>query len=114
MKISMFYITVGSKEEAERLAKAIIEKRLAACVNLLPAIQSFFFWENEAQSEEETLLLGKTSTSLVEDLVAFVKEEHSYDLPCIVTWPVGDGYPPFLQWVNREVEEGKGERESLE
>lgn len=105
MDISMFYITVGSKEEGERLAEIIIEKRLAACVNLIEGVSSFFFWEEKAQKEEESIIIGKTRSSLIQDLVDLVKEHHSYTLPCIVSWPLGDGHSPFLEWVAEETED---------
>lgn len=104
MQVSMFYMTVGSREEGEKLARMIIEKRLAACVNLIQGARSFFFWEGKAKEEEECIIVGKTRSSLIPILVAFVKEHHSYDLPCIVAWPIDDGHQPFLEWVENETD----------
>lgn len=102
MSRSMFYITAGDAGEAEKLAKIIIEKRLAACVNVFPSIKSFFYWEGEAQWEEEVLLVGKTRTLMVDKLVETVKENHSYDVPCIVTWKLEGGSQEFLEWIDQE------------
>lgn len=102
MSQSMFYITAGGMEEGEKLAAMLVEKRLAACVNIIPRIKSFFYWEGKAQSEEEVLLVGKTRTALIEKVVAAVKEHHSYDLPCVVNWNLDGGNPAFLEWIDQE------------
>jgi len=99
---SMFYITAGNMEEAERLAKILVENRLVACVNVIPKVKSFFYWEGEAQSEEEVLLVGKTQTLRLRELIDTVKREHSYEVPCIVSWEMGDGNPDFLNWIDEE------------
>lgn len=103
MSRSMFYITAESMEDAEQLAKQLVEDRLVACVNVIPKIKSFFYWEGEAQSEEEVLLFGKTKTETVSKLVERVKELHPYDVPCVVTWEMKDGNPDFLKWIDDEV-----------
>lgn len=102
MERSMFYITAEDMEEAKKLAKILVEERLAACVNVVPKIVSFFYWDGETQSEEETLIIGKTRTVLVDKLVETVKQHHSYDVPCIVTWKLDKGNPEFLNWINEE------------
>ncbi len=99
---SMFYITTGNMEEAEKLARLMVERRLAACVNVVPGMRSFFYWEGEVQQEEEVLLLGKTREELVEELVRLVKENHSYHLPCTVTWNMDGGNQAFLDWIEIE------------
>ncbi|RQD73388.1 MAG: divalent-cation tolerance protein CutA [Candidatus Syntrophonatronum acetioxidans] len=106
MSRSMFYITAGDAKEGEKIAKILIEKRLAACVNVFPSIKSFFYWEGEAQSEEEVLLVGKTRTLLLDKLEATVKENHSYDMPCIVTWKLEGGSQEFLEWIDQETKKG--------
>lgn len=104
MSRSMFYITAGSREEAETLASKLVEERLVACANVLPGIKSFFFWEGAAQSEEEVLIVGKTRTDAVKALVSRVQALHSYDVPCVITWELKDGNPEFLQWIDGEVQ----------
>ena len=99
---SVFYITAGNMEEAEKLARVLVEKKLAACVNVLPGIKSFFYWEGEVQSEEEVLLLGKTSSELVEELTEEVQQQHSYEVPCTLTWDISGGNKQFLDWIGEE------------
>ncbi|OWZ83335.1 divalent-cation tolerance protein CutA [Natranaerobius trueperi] len=99
----MFYITCDSMEEAEKLAKQLVEERLVACINVVPKIKSFFYWEGKAQSEEELLLLGKTRTDVVDQLVERVKYLHSYDVPCVVSWEITEGNEEFLHWIDSEV-----------
>ncbi len=101
-KKSVFYITAGDAQEAEKLVRVLIEKKLAACVNVIPKIKSFFYWENEVQSEEEVLLFGKTKESLVEELVEEVQNQHSYEVPCTITWNIEGGNKSFLDWIGEE------------
>jgi periplasmic divalent cation tolerance protein len=97
-------MTAGSKAEAQKIGKALVESRLAACVNILDNMQSIYRWEQEIQQDTEVVLIAKTTASLVSQLVEKVKTLHSYDCPCIVSLPILDGYPPFLDWVQAEVE----------
>ncbi len=101
-KRSVFYITAENMNEAEKIAKALVEKKLAACVNVIPGISSFFYWEGEVQSEKEVLLLGKTKSELVDELVQEVKEQHSYEVPCTITWDIESGNKAFLDWIGEE------------
>ncbi len=105
MSQSMFYITAGGMEEAEKLAKMLVEARLAACINIIPRMKSFFYWEGKAQNEEEVLMVGKTRTALLEKVVEQVRENHSYDLPCVVSWNLDGGNPAFLDWIYEETKE---------
>ncbi len=98
---TVFYITAGSGEEAEKLAQVLVEKKLAACVNVIPKIRSYFFWEGQVQSEEEVLLLGKTREDLVETLVEEVKNQHSYEVPCTICWNIDGGNGDFIDWIEQ-------------
>ena len=104
MAVRLVYMTAGSKAEAQKIGKALVESRLAACVNILDNMQSIYRWEQEIQQDTEVVLIAKTTASLVSQLVEKVKTLHSYDCPCIVSLPILDGYPPFLDWVQAEVE----------
>ena len=103
MKINFIYMTAGSKEEAGKIGKELITSGLAACVNILDNMNSFYMWEGEIQDDTEVVMIAKTSEERVPQLVEKVKSLHSYDCPCIVSLPVSDGYPPFLDWVQGEV-----------
>lgn len=102
MSQSMFYITAENTEEAKSLSKRLVEEKLVACINVLPYMNSFFYWKGKAQSEEEVLMIGKTRTDLVEKLVERVKQLHSYEVPCVVSWEIKQGNPDFLNWINEE------------
>jgi periplasmic divalent cation tolerance protein len=105
MAINFIYMTAGSKAEAQNIGKALVESRLAACVNILDNMQSIYRWEQEIQQDTEVVLIAKTTDSLVSELIEKVKILHSYDCPCIVSLPILDGYRPFLDWIHEEVKE---------
>ena len=99
MPVNFIYMTSGSKSEAQKIGKALVESRLAACVNILDNMQSIYRWEEKIQEDSEVVLIAKTTESLVSQLIDKVKSMHSYDCPCIVSLSVQDGYPPFLDWI---------------
>lgn len=104
MPVHFIYMTAGSKGEAQKIGKALVESRLAACVNILDNMQSIYRWEEKIQQDSEVVLIAKTTDSLVSRLIDKVKSLHSYDCPCIVSLPILDGYPPFLDWIQNEVQ----------
>lgn len=96
------YITAETMEEAEMLAEALIEERLAACVNILPEIRSVYRWQGGIERDTEVALIVKSQQTLVERLTKRVTDLHSYDVPCVVAWPILDGQPDYLNWVAAE------------
>jgi len=86
-------------EEAERIAKSVVEKRLAACVNVVASVRSFFWWQDAVQDEEESLLIMKTTEDRLDMLIQHVKEIHSYDVPEIIALPIIKGYDAYLEWL---------------
>lgn len=96
-------ITASSREEAERIATALVQRRKAACVNTLPGVQSLFRWQGRLEKAEECLLLVKTTASLVPEVVTLVKALHSYAVPEIVALPIVAGSPDYLDWIGREL-----------
>ena len=104
MAINFINITTGSKTEAQKIGKALVESRLAACVNIIDRMQSIYRWEGKIQEDSEVILIAKTTDTLVSQLIDKVKSLHSYDCPCIVSLPVLDGYPPFLNWIQDQIE----------
>jgi periplasmic divalent cation tolerance protein len=96
--------TTPTREEAQSIARLLIEEKLAACVQLLP-IESFYFWQGKTQNEAEVLLLIKTRTALFESAIARIKEVHSYTVPEIVAMPFATGFASYLGWID-EVTEG--------
>lgn len=90
--------TTPTREEAARIAKLLIDEKLAACVQLLP-IESFYFWEGKTQNEAELLLLVKTRRALFDKAIARIKEVHSYTVPEIVALPFAAGFAGYLDWI---------------
>jgi periplasmic divalent cation tolerance protein len=103
MAVNFIYMTAGNKAEAQKIGKALVESRLAACVNILDNMQSIYRWEEKLQEDSEVVLIAKTTDTRVPQLIDKVKSLHSYDCPCIVSLPVSGGYPPFLDWIQSEV-----------
>ena len=91
--------TAPSRDEAARIAKLLIDEKLAACVQLLP-IESFYVWQGKTQNEPETLLLIKTRTALFEQAIARIKAVHSYSVPEIVAMPFSAGFAGYLNWID--------------
>ncbi|HSM84572.1 MAG TPA: divalent-cation tolerance protein CutA [Candidatus Limnocylindrales bacterium] len=91
--------TAGSAEEARKIAHALVERRLAACVNIIPQVESVYRWQGRAESAGEWLLLIKTQASSFERLRDAIKELHSYALPECVLLEISDGSRPYLDWV---------------
>jgi len=104
MEINMIYITADSKDEAKRIGKALIITGLAACVNIIENMTSMYMWDGKLQDANETILIAKTTKERVSDLIEKVNTLHTYDCPCIVSLPVSDGNPAFLNWVANEVQ----------
>ena len=102
MAATIVYVTAESKDEALRLGRALVEKRLAACANVIPATIAVYWWEGEVQEDGEAVLLVKTRDDLVEAVTAEIKSLHSYDCPCVAALPVTGGNAAFLDWIVKE------------
>lgn len=102
MKFRMVYMTAGGLEEAKHIGRVLVEERLAACVNIVPSMQSLYWWEGKVQEETEVILIAKTRADLVTPLTERVKTLHSYTVPCVVSLPIEDGNPAFLDWIVQE------------
>lgn len=96
------YVTAADQVEAERLGRAAVEARLAACANLLGPTTAVYWWEGKVESGAEAALVLKTRADLVDALTAKIVELHSYDCPCVVALPIAGGNPEFLQWIETE------------
>jgi periplasmic divalent cation tolerance protein len=100
----LVYTTYPSIVEAERAGRAIVEQRLAACVNILPGMVSHYWWQGAVERGEEVVMIIKTRASLAERVCAAVKQGHSYTTPAIVVLPVGHVDPDYLDWLMAETE----------
>jgi periplasmic divalent cation tolerance protein len=93
-------ITTATRDEADRIARDLVEQRLAACVTIVPQVRSFFWWENTLSNEEEVLLMMKTRRSHLRQLIVKVKAMHSYSVPEIIALPIVEGSTSYLEWVD--------------
>ena len=93
------FVTCGSEEEALKIAHALVEERMAACVNLMSSIRSIYRWEGKIWDEKEWLLIIKTQTARVEDVEKKVQSLHSYSVPEIIALPIVTGSPSYLNWL---------------
>src|SRR6267154_6200776 len=91
--------TAGSGEEAQTIARHLVEKRLAACVNIIPQIESIYRWQGKVESAREWLLLIKTTAEQFEKVRDAIRELHSYDLPECIAVAIEDGSPEYLRWL---------------
>lgn len=92
-------VTAGSEVEATSIARDLVEKRLVACVNIIPGVRSIFQWEGKVTEECEYLLVAKTVSQAFEHVVVAVKSLHSYSVPEIIALPIQQGLPEYLRWV---------------
>lgn len=93
------FSTVDSEKEATRMARAFVEARLAACVNIIPKITSVYEWKKKVCEEAEVLLIIKTQKNRMEELKALLSELHPYEVPELIVFPVIDGLPDYLNWL---------------
>jgi len=96
--------TCASAEEAEKIARGLIEKRLAACVNVLAGVRSFYRWKGALEDTPEHLLLIKSKRELFSRLRSALEALHSYEVPEIVVLPIIDGSPAYLHWLDAELQ----------
>ena len=101
------YITTPNREEALRIGRALVEGRLAACINVLDGMQSIYRWEGRVEETHECVLLVKTRKEQSDQVIRKVKEMHSYSCPCVVFWPLTGGNPDYLSWIEKESEPAK-------
>jgi periplasmic divalent cation tolerance protein len=94
--------TTSNKKDALEISKYLIEKKLAACINIIPNIISVYRWDGYVTEEEEFLLAIKTQKKLYKKLQAAILEKHEYELPEIIAIPVQEGYDKYLKWVKDE------------
>jgi periplasmic divalent cation tolerance protein len=91
--------TVGKREDADRIAQALVGERLAACVNVVPGLVSVYRWKGAVEREDELLLLIKTRADKVDALGARLRALHPYELPEMIVLPITAGHAPYLEWI---------------
>lgn len=100
---ALVMITCPSKEEAERVAKRLVEAKLAACVSVATGLRSFFWWKGRVEETEEVLMLVKTRLDELDRLASEVKALHSYEVPEVVALPIVGGLRDYLRWLDESL-----------
>jgi periplasmic divalent cation tolerance protein len=95
-------ITTSSEDEAAKIARSLVDSKLAGCINIIKDIRSIYAWEGKVEDESEVLMIAKTQKALFNDLIRKVKEFHSYTVPEIIALPIVEGSEEYLKWL-REV-----------
>ena len=98
------YVTCESKAQAREIGQTLVGNRLAACANILPGMESIYWWEGKLESAKEVVLILKSRAALLDTLTASVRQLHSYDVPCVVALPIEGGNPDYLRWIHQETE----------
>ncbi len=98
----MIYITSSSRAEAMTIARALVDEKLVACVNVLSEAISIYRWQGNVEEAQEIVLIAKTRRDLADIALARIKSLHSYDVPCAVIYDMVAGLPDYLAWIDRE------------
>ena len=102
MAAVMIYMTAGSQDEAQTIARQMVGERLAACANILAGVRSIYRWEGEVHDDPEVVVVMKTTAAKVALLTERIRTLHSYDCPCVVSVPIEGGNPEFFDWITQE------------
>ena len=105
MSAMLVLTSLGNRQQARELARELVSRRLAACVNLIPGVESCYRWQGEIHTDEELLLLIKTHPDRFDALTEAIRELHPYDLPEILSFRASGGEPAFLSWIADSVRE---------
>ena len=92
--------TAASAREAKKIARILVQKRLCACVNIIPNIYSVFTWKNKIDQVKESLLMIKTDQGKLKEVERAICAHHSYEVPEMIGWPIGWGHKPYLDWLS--------------
>lgn len=103
MTIVSVYAVFANAEEAERIGRAVVEERLAACVNILAPCRSIYRWQGAIEAADEVPAILKTSREMADPLVARIAALHSYDVPCVAVWPIDKLPVDYAEWVGGSV-----------
>ena len=98
MRYCSIYVTTGSEDEAANIGRILVEEKLAACANILP-VKSIYRWKGNIEETGEAAMFIKTRSELADKVIDRVKELHSYEVPCIVSFPIEKGNSDYLKWV---------------
>jgi periplasmic divalent cation tolerance protein len=105
----LVFITTASPQEAEQLGKTLVEKRLAACGNIVQSIRSIFWWKDAIENEQEALLILKSRAALFPTIIDVVRSLHSYEVPEVIAMPIISGSKDYLNWIDQETHQKEQE-----
>ncbi len=97
--LTVSFTTTNSEKEAKKLAQQLVQDRLAACVNIVPKIRSFYEWDGEIHDDTEYLLIIKSPKSKLDLVKGFIDQVHTYEVPEFISFEITDALPDYLQWV---------------
>ena len=100
MEHILITVTASSREEAEKIATTLLERKLIACANILGPVSSRFWWQGKIDLAEEYMIFMKTKRELFDQVADNVKQLHSYEVPEIIALPIVEGAKPYLEWIN--------------
>jgi periplasmic divalent cation tolerance protein len=99
----MVLVTASGIEEARKISQTILEKKKAACTNIISGVSSSFWWRGKIENADEVLLIMKTKTSQLDEIISLVKQNHSYEVPEIIAIPIVGGSADYLRWIDESV-----------
>ena len=100
---SIVYITTSGVIESKAIAKKLLENKLATCINIIPSIESMYLWNGKIEEDSESIMVVKTKSLLVEELIKMVENIHSYETPCILEITLNNGSTNYLKWIETEL-----------
>jgi periplasmic divalent cation tolerance protein len=103
MSVISIYAVFADADEAERIGRAMVEEGLAACVNILGPVRSVYRWKGAVETADEVAAIFKTTDAQADSLITRIAGLHSYDVPCVVTWPIDKILSPYADWVEGSV-----------
>jgi periplasmic divalent cation tolerance protein len=103
MSVISVYAVFANMDEAERIGRLVVEERLAACVNMLGPVRSIYRWQGAVETADEIAAIFKTTEESADLLITRIAALHSYDVPCVVTWPIDKILAGYADWVDKSV-----------
>ena len=103
MEYVIAFVTTPTVEEAKRIAETLVERKLAACVNVIPQVDSYYWWNGKIESDQEAKLVIKTKSELMEELIESVRKLHSYEICEVTSVPIVGGNADYLKWIDENV-----------
>jgi periplasmic divalent cation tolerance protein len=100
---SIVYVTTSKDLESKKIARKLLEEKLASCINIVPRIDSIYLWRGKIEEDSESIMLIKTKSDLVERVIKRIEELHSYEIPCILEIAVNNASKNYLNWIDSEL-----------